>query len=202
MPRLSLRAIAKQSRTRNWIAASLTLLAMTSTSYADPVTYSPENCEFSIEFPSDPYTSQRCEDGGKERCYDLVSYTQVFDLSTTVNFQVICNPTDDQSFAFYNEEIMKATLRAMGADNSLKQFETSFREETHYKQAGLVGESTSGRTDGIYIGQLWVGHNSIMSVEAELIGESHNAADNLYSEVLKSVHFKESEDEAQPEVVP
>src|SRR5262245_14578121 len=57
-----------------------------------PSTYSPDYCEFAVTFPGDPYTTRRCDDENKNKCYDLISYTQVFDMASTVNFRVICNP--------------------------------------------------------------------------------------------------------------
>ena len=65
----------------------------------------------------------------------------------------------------------------------------------------LVGEGHVGRTPTIYIAQLWISPRSALSVEAELIGEPNDAADTLFSTVLKSVHFKgeETQETAKPE---
>ena len=153
-------------------------------------TYSPDFCEFSVTFPSEPYTSRRCEDEtakAKDRCYDLVSYTQVYELSSTVNFRVICNPIGEEVLNAYSPEVMQATLRAMTKNSVVQEFNTSFREEEKYKQAGLVGEGLVGRTPTIYIAQLWIGDKSALSVEAELIGEPMEDADALFRDVLASV---------------
>lgn len=191
----SLRAFAKQSRlwTLHWIAASaFCLLAMTGIANAqdkEPSTYSPEFCEFSITFPDTPYKTSRCEDGDENRCYDQMSYTQVFDLSSTVNFRVICNEVGEDVRKSYDGEVMQATLRAMTDKSVVKTFETSFREEEKYKQAGLVGEGKVGRTPTIYIAQLWIGDTSAFSVEAEIIGAAGEEADTLFSDILRSVQY-------------
>lgn len=153
-------------------------------------TYSPEFCEFSIAFPEAPYKTRKCDDAEKTRCYDQISYTQVYELDTTVNFRAICNKIDDDVISNYSGEIMEATLRAMTKDTVVKTFDTSFREEENYKQAGLVGEGKVGRTPTIYIAQLWIGKNSAFSVEAELIGQAHDKADELFSTILRSVGYK------------
>ncbi len=160
----------------------------------EPVTYSPEHCEFAVDFPEEPSVKQRCEDDSKDRCYDLATYTQVQQLSSTVNFRVICNPSGEDLFSQYSGKVMESTLKAMTKRSVVKTFDTSFREEEGYKQAGLVGEGKVGVTPTIYIAQLWIGHNSILSVEAELIGEADETADTLFGSVLKSVRFVTEEE--------
>ncbi|MGB0718963.1 MAG: hypothetical protein ACPGRX_00725 [Bdellovibrionales bacterium] len=151
--------------------------------------YSPEFCEFSITFPDEPYKTRRCDDDGKQ-CYDQISYTQVWGMDSTVNFRVICNPIGGDVYAAYSPEVMDLTLRALTKNSVVKEFDSSFRETADYKQAGLVGEGLSGRTPTIYLAQLWIGKQSALSVEAELIGEALPDADALFSTVLKSVGLK------------
>jgi hypothetical protein len=155
-----------------------------------PYTYSPENCEFTATFPSPPEIKNRCEArNGKNLCYDEVSFTQVFDLSSTVKFNIICNEVDEALRETYSGEIMEATLAAMTKNTVVETYDTSFREEKDFKQAGLVGEGKVGKFSTLYIAQLWIGASSAMSVEAEMIGEASEEADTLFSTVLKSVNF-------------
>lgn len=160
--------------------------------------YKPEFCEFSVTFPEEPYKTHRCDGEDNKKCYDLVSYTQVFELDATVNFRVICNPVDNKVRETYSGDVMKATLQAMTRDSVVKTFETTFREEKEYKQAGLVGEGNMGRTPTIYIAQLWIGNHSALSVEAELIGENSDPADELFSRILKSVRYTATETADKP----
>ncbi len=153
-------------------------------------TYAPDFCEFSVTFPEAPYKTRRCEDEAKAKCYDQISYTKVFALSSTVNFRVICNPIGEEVKEKYNAEVMKSTLRAMTSRSAVQTFETSFREEERYKQAGLVGSGLVGKTPTLYIAQLWIGNRSALSVEAELIGEAADDADALFSEILRSVGYR------------
>ncbi|MFK7840594.1 MAG: hypothetical protein AB8B83_09740 [Bdellovibrionales bacterium] len=151
-------------------------------------TYSPDFCEFEVSFPSEPYIARKCE--SPDRCYDLVSYTQVYEMASTVNFRVICNPIGEEILNAYSQEVMKATLKAMTKQSVVQEFNTTYREEETYKQAGLVGEGLSGRTPTIYIAQLWIGKQSALSVEAELIGEPMMDADTLFRDVLAGVQVK------------
>lgn len=154
-------------------------------------TYAPDFCEFSVTFPSEPYTSRNCEGENGDRCYDLISYTQVYEMSSTVNFRVICNPIGEEVLKAYSPEVMMATLKAMTKNSVVEEYNTSFRDEEKYKQAGLVGEGLVGRTPTIYIAQLWIGEKSALSVEAELIGEPMEDADTLFRNVLASAGHKD-----------
>lgn len=157
-----------------------------------PIThaYAPDHCEFEIKFPEEPLSSHRCDDATGKRCYDLVTFTQVYELSSTVSFKVICNPIDKGVHEQYSPAVMEATLKAMTQGKMLKSFDSSVREDAAYKQAGLVGEGRVGRTPTIYIAQLWIGQKSALSVEAELIGDPDDAADKLYSDILKTVRYR------------
>jgi hypothetical protein len=165
----------------------------------EPSTYSPETCDFQITFPDAPYKAKRCEDESEKRCYDLVSYTQTYELNATVNFRVICNPIQKGVRERYTEDVAKAAVRAMAEKNDLATYRTSFRKEAAYNQAGLVGEGTAGTQPKIYIAQLWVGDTSVMSVEGELIGEAFEAADKLFADVMKSVSLKKPEEAPKSE---
>ena len=159
-----------------------------------PVTYSPAPCDFSVTFPSSPYTARKCDDEDKTKCYDMTSYTKVYDMASTVNFRVICNKIDESVYKHYSAEVMEATLRAMTNRTVVQTFDTTYRTEDNYKQAALIGEGQSGMLSTIYIAQLWIGHGSALSVEAEMIGEAHDDADKLLSDVLKSVHYLTDEE--------
>lgn len=199
----SLRAIKSQSNPYLWIAASLLLLAMTAQTFAEEqkpeeptktetpkgFTYSPEYCEFSTTFPEEPYTLHICDPEIKDKCYDELSYTQVFEMASTVRFRVVCNPADSSMFEKYSPEVMHATLKAMTHQHFVKEIDASARNEDGYKQAGLVAEGKEGLTDKIYIAQLWIGRQSVMSVEAEMIGAPVDSADALFSQLLANVHY-------------
>lgn len=175
-----------------WIAAFTITLTLTVTAYAnaqDAFTYAPEHCEFSITFPEKPEIKNVCEESGV--CYDEVKFTQVFELSSTVKTRVICNAISSDVYESYSGTVMKATLKAMTNPAIIQTSETSFRETEDYKQAGLVGEGMVGRTPTLYVGQLWIGKKSALSVEAEIIGAEYEPSDSLFSEILRSVGHKD-----------
>lgn len=151
--------------------------------------YSPDYCEFKANFPEEPYKLKQCDDTDPTKCFEQLSYTQVFELSSTVTFRVVCNPSKPELFKQYSPEVMEAALKGMTRAHYVKEIDSNFREGNGYKQAGLVAQGTSGRSDKIYIAQLWIGQQSVMSVEAEMIGEPNDAADALFSNLLKGVEY-------------
>lgn len=167
---------------------------------AQPYTYSPDPCEFAVTFPEEPLITNKCtKDGEEEKCYDHVTFTQVYDFSSSVNVKVICNPVDAAVKEHYNGIVMQETLKAMTENAVIQTFDTSFHETEHYKQAGLVGEGKMGKAATIYIAQLWIGNASAFSVEAELIGGENTDAERLFSDILKSVQYKEDHQEQETE---
>ncbi|MGQ0527775.1 MAG: hypothetical protein ACT4OY_07105 [Alphaproteobacteria bacterium] len=156
-------------------------------------TFRPDACEFAVTFPEEPDISQRCETNDKSRCYDLISYNQVYGIDSSVKFRVTCSVVNEDMQKKYTREVMEATLRAMTRRSNVDTFDTTWREETDYRQAGLVGEGKANNLPNIYIAQLWMGKRSALSVEAELVGAPHEKADKLFSETLKSVHFVKAE---------
>ncbi len=189
-----------KSQTPAFVGVTALLLSFAAPA-AEPVpsTYRPDYCEFAVTFPAEPYTSRRCDSENEKTCYDLVSFTKVFDLDATVNFRVICNPVNAEIYSHYTGEVMELTLKAMTKRSVVQTFDTSFREEEGYKQAGLVGEGHAGTQSTVYIAQLWIGRGSALSVEAEMIGGPTDASDKLFSDVLQSVHFVTEEEKKPPE---
>lgn len=151
--------------------------------------YSPSYCEFTATFPEEPYISRNCDNDNPDSCYDLISYTKVFDVSATVKVEIICNPSSDEMYEHLTTDAMKTTVRAMTKDTIIEAYEVSAREDKNYRQAGLIGKARSGMDDAIYIAQLWSGKKSIMSVEAKLSGAPIEEADVLFADILRSIGY-------------
>lgn len=150
--------------------------------------YSPEYCDFMAAFPEQPLVMQQCEkEGDNSTCYDLVSYTKVFGLSSTVKIDVICNPVTPKMYEHFTPKVMEDTVRTMTKEKVTKEFNVDSRDEEFYRQAGIVAQGQKGVHDTLYIAQLWTTKNSIMSVEAELMGEQTAEADILLANILNNI---------------
>lgn len=167
-----------------------------------PHRYQPAFCDFKVDLPSAPYETQRCNPDKPNECVTQQSFTQVFELDATVNIRMICVEADQATYDTYTEGTTKAVLRALTSRGVVETYNTSFRTEDNYKQGGVVGQGATGNKPNLYLGQLWVGKNSVLTVEAELIGDSHDPADTLFRDILRSVIYapilvSEDADEAE-----
>jgi len=178
-------------------------LAQEKQSQMDVKVYSPEYCQFSAIFPEEPFLSERCEDPKKnENCYDLVSYTKVFDMASTIRVEIICNPATAEMYQYFNPKVMETTVRAMTKGTVIEAYEVNSRQEENYRQTSLLGKGKKGLDDSIYIAQLWAGETSIMSVEAEMSGAQNADADKVFAEILSNIGFfkvNDVEKDAAPE---
>ena len=154
----------------------------------NPARFAPDFCDFEITFPEAPFNSKKCFEGAD--CYDLQSYTMVYDLSTTVDVSVTCNPSTPEAYKRYNEQVMKAALTGMIDDRQLNEHNMAFRQFDKTKNASLSGTGITGTQEKIYVGQLWIGSNSVFTVQAELVGGEHPVADKSFRDILASIKEK------------
>ncbi|MCK5375235.1 MAG: hypothetical protein KAJ40_08120 [Alphaproteobacteria bacterium] len=159
--------------------------------------YEPDYCDFIAGFPEEPLISHACEnEDDPSTCYDKVSFTKVFELSSTVQIDVICNPSTPDMYAYFTPEIMESTVKAMTKDSVLETFNINTTQSDDYRLSGLVGQGRKGLYDTLYIAQLWISENSIMSVEAELSGEKNPDADQIFAGILSNTgHIRDVESE-------
>ncbi len=158
----------------------------------DSKNYSPDYCQFTATFPEEPYITEHCEGESKDTCYKLVSYTKVFDVKSTVRVEIICNPSTPEIYRSFTPKVMEATVKAMTKDIVVDIYSIETRQEDKYRQTGLLGKARKGLGETIYIAQLWVAQNSIMSVEAELMGEQSDDADKLFAQILRTIKFADN----------
>jgi hypothetical protein len=166
------------------------------------VTVAPAGCDFEVTFPADPYSSRRCPDGADGRCYDLTRYTMVYDMTTTVDVRFSCNPMSENQFYQYNEQVTRMALNGMAARNNVVESTTHYTQENDVKKTTLTGSGTSGRQNKIYIAQLWLTPRSILTMEAELIGDEHGRADAVFGDIISSIRLKGAQAAAEPTPAP
>lgn len=160
--------------------------------------YAPDFCDFEVTFPETPATMKKCLPDND--CFDVSSYTMVYDLQTTVDVSVTCNPSTPEAFESYNQAVMKAALAGMVESKNLSSHEVRFDEikEENVKSAAITGTGSTGRQEKIYTAQLWIGPNSVFTIQAELIGSAHEKADKSFGEILSSIKTKEGKQIPRP----
>lgn len=150
--------------------------------------FAPDFCDFEMTFPEEPASTNRCVPGGG--CYDLKSYTMVYDLQTTVDVSVSCTPSTPENYKRYTEGVMKAALTGMIDERHLTGHNIQFTQLDNVRTSALNGIGTTGAQDKIFTAQMWIGQNSVFTVQAELIGSAHPKADESFKDILKSIKIK------------
>jgi hypothetical protein len=163
--------------------------------------YAPDFCDFEVTLPETPTNMKKCLPDND--CFDVSSYTIVYDLQTTVDISVTCNPSTPDAYEQYNEAVMRAALAGMVENKNLSSHEVRFDElkEENAKSAAITGTGTTGRQEKIYTAQLWIGQNSVFTIQAELIGGAHEMADKSFSDILSSIKTKEGKQVPRPKKV-
>jgi hypothetical protein len=153
--------------------------------------FAPDFCDFEITFPEAPFRTSKCPENGGA-CYDLYSYTMVFDLRTTVDVSVSCTPSTPEQFSRYNDAVIRAALAGMVDERRLDDYTTDVRDINQTRRGAITGTGKTGTQDKIYTAQLWIGPQSIFTVQAELIGDTHQGADQEFSAILRSIQIKQA----------
>lgn len=173
------------------VGMTFVMLIFFTQAHAEPYTYSPEGCEFTITFPSEPFLGRKCNPENPEQCHEVVNFTKVFDVTASLNLSVVCNPSSPDMYERYSGDVMKTTLIAMAGRGKLEESETGFTEFPGGKMSFILGYGKKGEQDLIYNGQLWIGKNSLFSLEADIVGDYVDGADAMFAEILKSVRYKD-----------
>jgi hypothetical protein len=148
--------------------------------------YAPETCEFELTLPGKPSTTKRCAKNNKD-CTTLTSYMMVYDVTTTVEISVTCVPSTPEQYDSYNEEVIRLALKGMTRKENMGEHQINTTEEDGVRQGSLLASTKRGLQNALYNAQLMVGQNSILTLEARLIGPSHAQADQVFGDILSSV---------------
>ena len=155
----------------------------------NPGRFAPDFCDFEVTFPEAPQVVRKCM--AENECFEVNSYTMVYDLQTTVDVTANCTPSTPANYKRYTESVMKAALSGMVEDRNLTQHEIKFSDEKDgTKSAAITGVGINGTQNKIYTGQLWIGPNSVFTVQAELVGSEHPQGDKVFSDILSSIKTK------------
>jgi len=174
-----------------YLLAALVLFCTLPAFAADEHAYAPEDCEFRMEFPGAPFQARRCDPNNPTMCREMTSFTKVFGLDASLSINITCNKAETNMYERYNGDVMQTTLSAMLGRNHLDDYQTGYQEFDEAKQAVLLGTGQAGNSEKIFVAQLWIGHKSVLTVEAELIGsETTKESDTMFSDMLHSIRHE------------
>jgi hypothetical protein len=173
------------------------LLFTAAPAFADGYLYKPDGCDFQMKLPEAPYSTRRCHPDVPDKCDTKTTYTKVYGTDATINFYVSCTPMPDGSFGNYDRDVMKTMLIAMAGNGHLEKFQTAYDEDKEVKRASILGAGPSYNKQHpmLYMGELWVGQHSLLTVEGELIGEAQPETDAAFAKILQSITTNKWADE-------
>jgi len=176
------------------LLSTLLIIFMTFPALADEYVYSPEGCDFEITFPEEPGTMRRCHDKLPDQCDMMHGYTKVFGLDATVNIYVHCEPGDENLRDSFSPDTMRTALLARPGVDRLEVYDISHDNGDLAETAAIIGagKTPNGNDVVIYVGQLWVGDNSMFTMEGELIGSDVEDADFLFADIMRSLRHKDA----------
>lgn len=171
------------------------LLLFSSPALAAPYTYAPDQCEFEITFPEKPFIEQKCA-GSINDCAEVVSYTKTSADNSSLTFRVTCNTLSEKDAKNYTPEIIQTTLEKMIKDGDMVPYAIQSDDKGKYKSASAICLTRRNETPVIYNGQIWIGHSSMFTIEAEMSGGQDEIIEKSFAEILKSAHMKSATAEA------
>ncbi len=166
-------------------------------------TYSPEGCNFEADFPKEPGYVQRCPSDATQPCYEVAQYTSREDFDKTINVEMSCTLLTPELYETYTRENLEQILYGMVRDANLPeappiQFQTE--EENNLKIIGTSGIKTAGYSTKIFVTQIWLTPESLMTVDGEMSLENGPEGDKQFADILRSIKITDqSAVEVEPE---
>lgn len=164
-------------------------LALSSTAWAAPYTYSPADCEFQTTFPEKPFIEKKCGQNANN-CTEVASFTKAVGADSSTNFRVTCNPISATEAAKYTPEIIEETLNQLVKSNNLVPYNAQSAEKDGYKNASAISLSQRDGKSLIYNGQIWMGKTSMFTIEAEMVGSQNDEVEKTFANIMKNTYPK------------
>lgn len=165
-------------------------------------TFVDEKCDFKVWFPEEPYPKRLCSREGSKfnlqatkECMRVHSYSTYFEPNTTIDVTISCAPAAPEMLAQYDERTMKHFAGAMADQHYLRDASFRYQDKGTARVGSISGTGMTGEQRTIYVGEVWAGPTSTLTIEAQLIGPRAREADKVFNQILKSVTVKPVEEE-------
>jgi len=174
--------------------AVIIIFIIPTNSYAQTGLYNSEFCDFYAEFPSEINITKKCipsNDKKTEICGETVSFIKNFASGSSIDIKISCNKITKETYErFSKEEILFTFESLINSNKDIKNYGISYSDFMVSKRAYSLASGVTGLSPLINIQYLWVGENSLMSMDAKLIGEESVEADEIFADITKSVKSK------------
>ncbi len=183
------------SRKSNWIpafAGMTALLLLSVPALAAPFTYTSPDCDFTVTFPEKPFIEKKCSPSAPDKCEEIATFTQSIDQSG-VNFRLTCNKAEPKDLSILTPDDLKKRLGALVKEANLIPYANDAAViKDGMKTSIALATGRRGEQDVIYTGQMWVGKQSILTLEGEMTGPENKEISDVYSEILRAVQVKKT----------
>lgn len=156
--------------------------------------YNSDFCDFYAEFPDQVELSRKCvpsNDNKTEICGEIIRFVKNFNNGSSIDVKLSCNKIDKETYDRFSKDEILFTLESLiRANDKIKNYGMSYSDFMVSKRAYSLASGEVGLSQMINILYLWVGENSLMSMDAKLIGKGSDEADNFFAEITKSVKNK------------
>lgn len=174
---------------------SIFVLIFANSALADGFKYQSETCDFTLELPEGVEVTRQCsplEEGEDETCVEQLRYTKTVQGNASIHIDLSCNSIGQIPYDNYNKEKMLFTAESylLSQGNTLDDYELRYIGHENSKRVLVFGSGKSGLSDMIYFGHVWLGRNSLMSMNARIIGAGNELADNVFKSILVSLANK------------
>lgn len=165
---------------------------------AQGYTYNSDTCDFTLDLPETVNVQRQCsvlDEDGNETCVERLAYTKTVESSTTIQIDLSCNGLGDVVYDNYNKDKMLFTAESylISQANTLDDYELRYIEHENSKRVLVFGSGKSGLSDMIYFGHIWLGRNSLLSMNAKIVGSGNVLADNVFKSILVSLVNKKDD---------
>ena len=175
-------------------AVFISFLVLTPAVKAQSNIYNSDFCDFYAEFPDKIETTRKCITSNDKKSKlrgEITNFIKNFDDGSTIDVKMSCNKITEETYnRFSKEEILFTFESFIRANENIDNFGMSYSDFMASKRAYALASGKEGLSPTINILYLWVGKNSLMSLDAKLIGESTELSDNLFAEITKSIKNK------------
>ncbi|PZP57176.1 MAG: hypothetical protein DI586_01345 [Micavibrio aeruginosavorus] len=170
--------------------AGMTLiLLLANPAQAAPFTYTSPNCDFTAAFPEKPFIEKKCV---ADKCEEIATFVHTID-SSAVNFRLSCHKVDPKDISLLTPDDLKKRLSALIKEAGLMPYAADAAIiKDGIKTSIAMATGRRGEQDVIYTGQMWVGKNSILTMEGEMTGPENQKINDMYGDILKDVQIRKT----------
>ncbi len=155
---------------------------------AAPFTYSSPDCDFTATFPEKPFIEKKCDTANK--CEEIATYVQTTDKSA-VNFRLSCRKAEPKDLTLLTPDDLKKRLGVLVKEANLMPYANDAAVlKNGTKTSIALATGKRGEQDVIYTGQMWIGLQSVLTMEGEMTGPENEEINDIYSEILRAVQIK------------